>query len=225
MRRPSSPLLVGFFLALSLTIPLSAADRLNVVFFLVDDLGYMDVGANNPETFYETPNIDRLAASGMRFTDGYAANPVCSPTRYSIMTGQYPTRVGATNWFSGTREGTLQARAPPRPTCPSRRSRWPRPCGTPGYRTFFAGKWHLGPTEEYWPEDQGFDVNRGGLEPGRAVRAGEVLLAVRQPASRGRPGGRAPARPPGHRGAGSSSRRTGPSRSSPTSPSTRSTRR
>ncbi|MFP6650483.1 MAG: sulfatase-like hydrolase/transferase, partial [Pirellulaceae bacterium] len=63
----------------------------NVVFVLVDDLGYMDIGANNPETFYETPNVDRLAATGMRFTNGYAANPVCSPTRFSIMTGRYPS--------------------------------------------------------------------------------------------------------------------------------------
>ena len=77
----------------------------NVVVFLVDDLGYMDVGANNPDCFYETPNIDALSASGMRFTDGYAANPVCSPTRYSMLTGKYPTRVGATNFFSGKRGG------------------------------------------------------------------------------------------------------------------------
>jgi predicted AlkP superfamily pyrophosphatase or phosphodiesterase len=77
----------------------------NIVFFLVDDLGYMDIGAYNPDTFYETPNVDQLAAGGMRFTDGYAANPVCSPTRYSIMTGKYPSRIGATNWFSGKRSG------------------------------------------------------------------------------------------------------------------------
>ena len=76
--------------------------RPNFVVFLVDDLGYMDIGANNPDCFYETPNIDRLAASGMRFTDGYAANPVCSPTRYSLMTGKYPSRVDATDWFSGS---------------------------------------------------------------------------------------------------------------------------
>ena len=71
----------------------------NVLFFFVDDFGYMDVGANHPGTFYETPHIDSLAAEGMRFTHGYAANPVCSPTRYSIMTGKYPTRAGATQFF------------------------------------------------------------------------------------------------------------------------------
>ncbi|MEM7477816.1 MAG: sulfatase-like hydrolase/transferase, partial [Planctomycetota bacterium] len=64
----------------------------NIVVLLVDDLGYMDIGPNNPNCFYDTPNVDRLAASGMRFTDGYAANPVCSPTRYSLMTGKYPSR-------------------------------------------------------------------------------------------------------------------------------------
>ena len=71
----------------------------NVLFVLVDDLGYMDIGANNPATFYETPNIDKLADSGMRFTNGYAANPVCSPTRYSILTGKYPSRVDANEFL------------------------------------------------------------------------------------------------------------------------------
>ena len=80
----------------------------NFLVFLVDDLGYMDVGANNPNCFYDTPHIDALAASGMRFTDGYAANPVCSPTRYSLMTGKYPTRVDATNFFSGRRAGKFK---------------------------------------------------------------------------------------------------------------------
>ena len=76
----------------------------NVLVFVVDDLGYMDIGANNPECFYDTPNIDNFAATAMRFTDGYAANPVCSPTRYSLLTGKYPTRVGATNFFGGKRK-------------------------------------------------------------------------------------------------------------------------
>src|SRR5713101_5621008 len=67
----------------------AAARKPNIVFILADDLGYMDIGANNPRTFYETPNLNRLAAQGMRFTDGYAACPVCSPTRASILTGKY----------------------------------------------------------------------------------------------------------------------------------------
>ncbi len=137
----------------------------NVVFFLVDDLGYMDIGANNPDTFYETPNIDRLSKSGMRFTDGYAANPVCSPTRYSILTGKYPTRVDATNFFTGTRPGKFRP-APLNNRMPLEETTLAESLKSSGYATFFAGKWHLGPSEEYWPEHQGFDVNQGGHNAG-----------------------------------------------------------
>lgn len=70
----------------------------NILILLVDDLGQRDIGAYNSGSFYETPNIDRLAAEGVLFRDGYAANPVCSPTRYSVMTGKHPTRVTLTNW-------------------------------------------------------------------------------------------------------------------------------
>ena len=68
---------------------LDAAKQTNFVFFLVDDMGWADIGANG-STYHETPNIDRLARSGMRFTHGYAAGSVCSPTRASIMTGRHP---------------------------------------------------------------------------------------------------------------------------------------
>ena len=78
--------------------------RPNVVFIQADDLGYMDIGANNPKTFYETPNIDKLAAQGMRFTDAYAACPVCSPTRASILTGKYPARLRLTDYIHPVRE-------------------------------------------------------------------------------------------------------------------------
>lgn len=137
----------------------------NILFILVDDLGYMDIGANNPHTFYETPHIDALAASGMRFTDGYAANPVCSPTRYSIMTGKYPSRVDATNFFSGEREGLFKP-APLNDRMPLEEITLAEALKTTGYKTFFAGKWHLGPTEEFWPEHQGFDINKGGWKLG-----------------------------------------------------------
>jgi arylsulfatase A-like enzyme len=137
----------------------------NVVVFLVDDLGYMDIGANNPECFYDTPNIDGLAKSGMRFTDGYAANPVCSPTRYSLMTGKYPTRVQATNFFSGKREGKFKP-APLRGNMPLDEITIAQALKGKGYATFFAGKWHLGETEEYYPQNRGFDVNIGGWKMG-----------------------------------------------------------
>lgn len=152
----------------------------NVLFVLVDDLGYMDIAANNPGTFYETPNIDRLANSGTRFTNGYAANPVCSPTRYSILTGKYPSRVDATNFFAGKRAGrflpaVLNDRMP--------LDEWTlaEAAKAAGYSTFFAGKWHLGPTEEFWPENQGFDVNAGGHRAGGPFKAGKYFSPYANP--------------------------------------------
>lgn len=155
------PLLLALQSMVLLPMPGSAADRPNVVVFLVDDLGYMDIGANNPNTFYKTPNVDALARDGMRFTDGYAANPVCSPTRYSIMTGKYPTRVNATNFFSGKREGRFRP-APLNDRMPLSEVTLGEAFQEAGYRTAFLGKWHLGPTEEFWPEKQGFEFNFGG---------------------------------------------------------------
>ncbi len=159
--------LVNLFLFSSLVFistPL-LAEKPNIVFFLVDDLGYMDIGAYNPKTFYQTPNIDKLAKTGMRFTDGYAANPVCSPTRYSIMTGKYPTRVDATNFFSGKRAGKFRP-APLNSVMPLEEITIAEALKDTGYKTFFAGKWHLGPNEKYWPKNQGFDINKGGHSKG-----------------------------------------------------------
>jgi len=79
--------------------------ELNFVFFLIDDLGWADLSCYG-STFYETPNIDRLASEGMRFTEAYAACPVCSPTRGSIMTGKYPARLGITQWIGGANQPT-----------------------------------------------------------------------------------------------------------------------
>ena len=146
--------------------PKGAATRPpNVVFFLADDLGAMDVGANNPASFYETPHLDRLAASGLRFTAGYAANPVCSPTRYSLLTGRYPTRAGITDWLVGTREGRFRPAALA-DRMPLEERTLAEALREAGYRTFFAGKWHLGLSAECWPEAQGFEVNKGGWSAG-----------------------------------------------------------
>lgn len=151
----------------SVALPVAKLDAKspNVVFFLVDDLGFMDVGVNNPDTFYETPNIDRLAAGGTNFTNGYAANPVCSPTRYSIMTGRYPSRVDATNFFSGARSGRFLP-AVLHDNMPLSETTIAEAFKQHGYRTMFAGKWHLGPSEEFWPTKQGFDLNFGGFSRG-----------------------------------------------------------
>lgn len=157
---------VVVWLALPSVERVHAQDRQpNMVVFLVDDLGYMDIGANNPECFYETPHIDGLAASGMRFTDGYAANPVCSPTRYSLMTGKYPSRVDATNFFSGRRGGTFRP-APLNDHMPLEETTLAEAVKKQGYATFFAGKWHLGSSEEYYPQNRGFDINIGGYSRG-----------------------------------------------------------
>ena len=145
---------------------LDAAKQTNFLFFLVDDMGWADIGANG-STYHETPNIDRLARSGMRFTQGYAAGSVCSPTRASIMTGRHPVRVDITDWIPG------QANRPANPLLhPEDRSHLPleeitiaEALKEHGYQTFFAGKWHLGDKGQ-WPTDQGFDINIGGHHRG-----------------------------------------------------------
>jgi len=136
---------------------LSAADlpaKPNVVLILADDLGYMDIRANNPQTFYETPHIDSLATTGIRFTNGYAACPVCSPTRASIMTGKYPQRTGITDYIAGKRAGKLLP-APNREELALEEVTIAERLREAGYTTFFAGKWHLG-TGDYTPNAQGF---------------------------------------------------------------------
>ena len=100
-----------FLYATFFALPLGAQDKNaqtkkpNILFILADDLGWADVGFNNPNTFYETPNIDSLANSGVVFTNAYASSPVCSPSRYSVETGKYPVRSGITNFLVGKREG------------------------------------------------------------------------------------------------------------------------
>lgn len=135
----------------------------NFVFFLIDDLGWADIGCYGSK-FYETPNIDRLAKEGMRFTDGYAACPVCSPTRASIMTGKYPARLKLTNFLIGKRQGKLN---PPDyiHQMPLEEVTIAEALKEAGYVTCFVGKWHLG-GEPYWPEHQGFDINIGGTSSG-----------------------------------------------------------
>lgn len=169
--------LVPAFLALLLPL---GANATNVVFFLVDDLGYMDVSPNNADTFYETPNLQRLAKSAMRFTNGYAANPVCSPTRFSIQTGKYPTRADATNFFSGKREGRFKP-APLNDLMPLDEVTVAEAFKEGGYKTYFAGKWHLGPTEEYWPEAQGYEINKGGHERGGPYGPGKYFSPYGNP--------------------------------------------
>ncbi len=155
--------LFSLFLSASLllsSLTVSAADKLNFVFILADDLGYMDVGFNNPKTFYETPNLDQLAIDGMVFTNFYAACQVCSPTRASILNGKYPARTDTTNFFSGRRNGKFGA-ATFETQMALEEVTLAETLKEHGYKTFFAGKWHLG-DEGHSPTDQGFDINKGG---------------------------------------------------------------
>ncbi|MEJ6725483.1 MAG: sulfatase [Akkermansiaceae bacterium] len=153
---------IPLFLSLAATALLQGK---SYVLIVVDDLGYMDIGAYNPGSFYETPNVDRLAKQGLKFTDGYAANPVCSPTRFGIQTGRYPTRKEATNFFGGNRSGKF-APARVHHRMDQEEVTIAEALKEQGYATFYAGKWHLGPTEDFWPENQGYDVNAGGFKAG-----------------------------------------------------------
>jgi len=127
-----------------------AAEKPNIVFFLVDDLGWTDLGCYGSR-FYETPNIDRLCGQGVKFTDAYAAGSVCSPTRASIITGRYPARTGCTNYGGSVRGDELGLA---------------KPLSDAGYRTLFAGKWHIGRLS---PEAAGFDatatIGKGNHDP------------------------------------------------------------
>lgn len=139
--------------------------RRNVLFILVDDLGYSDIGAYNPDTFYETPNVDALAASGVTFTNGYAANPVCSPSRAAIMTGKHPTRIQATEWFHANNYPHRVERFRPavnRDYMAESEFTMAELFKAHGYKTAFLGKWHLGEEIEQLPRNQGFDTNIAG---------------------------------------------------------------
>jgi len=146
----------------------------NVVVILADDLGYSDVAAYNPETFYETPRINRMAAEAVRFTSAYSSSPVCSPTRSSLLTGKYPVRMGTTNWFGAPQPDQIEPGAARTPRVlsapyvdelPGEETTLAEALRESGYRTFYAGKWHLGGSGSY-PKHHGFDVDIG------AVRAG-----------------------------------------------------
>jgi arylsulfatase A-like enzyme len=141
----------------------------NIVFFVVDDLGQRDLGCYG-SSFYETPHLDRLASEGALFPNAYATCPVCSPTRASIMTGQYPQRTGITDYIGAAQPAKWKRNTPhlPAPYTEQLSLEYvtlAESLKSHGYTTFFAGKWHLG-GEGFSPEDQGFDINMGGLERG-----------------------------------------------------------
>ena len=138
----------------------------NVVVILVDDLGISDLACYG-NTYHQTPNIDRLASEGMKFSNAYAACPVCSPTRAALLSGKAPARTRITDWIPGEAQPTDRA-----VLCPNTKTEMDLSEVTlaealkeDGYRTSFVGKWHLG-GEGYLPTDQGFDVNVAGCHWG-----------------------------------------------------------
>ena len=158
-----------FLLALTVLFGCNSVERPNVVFILVDDLGWSDLGCYG-STFYDTPHQDRLAEQTIRFTNAYAASPVCSPTRAAILTGRNPVRVGITDWIPGNSESGQNNSILTTPedlhNMPLEEVTMAEVFRDQGYKTFFAGKWHLGESEEYWPLSQGFEINQGGNHKG-----------------------------------------------------------
>jgi arylsulfatase A-like enzyme len=158
-------LTAGYFAGITVNLRATehprSGSRPNFVVFLVDDLGATDLGCTG-SGFYETPNIDRLAAGGMRFTTAYSACTVCSPTRAALMTGKYPARLRITDFIAGHKRPFAKL-LPPDWTMhlPLEEVTLAERLKTAGYATAAIGKWHLG-GPVYWPEGQGFDVNIAG---------------------------------------------------------------
>ena len=138
----------------------------NVVLIVVDDLGWADLGCYG-STFHETPNIDRLAREGVRFTQAYSACTVCSPTRASILTGKYPARLHITDWIPGHKRPEAKLRVPDwTQHLPTNEWNLAKALKSAGYATVSIGKWHLGGSG-FYPEKQGFDANIGGTDRGQ----------------------------------------------------------
>jgi arylsulfatase A-like enzyme len=133
-----------------------AAGRPNVLFILADDLGYGDLSCyGRPD--YQTPVLDRLATQGLKFTDNYAAAPVCTPTRCAYITGRYPQRLPV-----GLEE-PLKASSPPDVGLPPGHPTIASLLKANGYQTSLVGKWHLGWKPEFGPNRHGFDEFFGVL--------------------------------------------------------------
>ncbi len=134
-------------------------EKLNVVLFLVDDLGWTDVGCYG-SSLYETPNIDRFAEQGVRFTNAYAACHVCSPTRASLMTGKYPATLHLTDWLPGRKDFPFQKllNADINHHLPFEETTIAEALKEQGYSTAIFGKWHLGDTPSD-PLHHGFDIH------------------------------------------------------------------
>lgn len=176
MRRPrlaSVALIGGVLLTVSCTSAARSqeAARPNFVVFLIDDLGWTDLGCYGSD-LYQTPAIDKLAADGVRFTNAYAACTVCSPTRAALMTGKYPARLHVTDWIPGHARPYAKLKVPDwTMKLEHRHTTLAEALKAAGYKTAHVGKWHLMPPGgpdmwDYEPRRHGFDINIGGNQWG-----------------------------------------------------------
>lgn len=147
----------------------------NILIIVADDLGYHDLGITG-SSFYETPNIDALANRSIQFTNAYSSSPVCSPARASIMTGQFPSRHGITDWIGALTNEEWRSHNRHTKMLPATNTdvmtashiTLPEAMQSAGYKTFIAGKWHIGGFGST-PEDHGFETNIGAWERGSPV--------------------------------------------------------
>jgi arylsulfatase A-like enzyme len=137
-------------------------DPPNILFILVDDMGWQDLACYGHE-IHETPNIDGLAAQGMRFTNAYAACPICAPSRAAIMTGKFPSNTGFVDNYASQLNGKVLERSKDRQFLKLQEVTLAETFKAGGYQTGFLGKWHLSMgMERRLPPDQGFDINVAG---------------------------------------------------------------
>ena len=163
-----SPWLVAAFVVLwpILVSHGETVKRPNVVLIVADDMGWTGPACYGSD-LHETPNLDKLAAQGVRFTQAYSASPVCTPTRASIMTGKHPARLNMTVWHENAVSRQKSKGDEPLAAAlsePNLALEYVTPAEVmreAGYTTLHVGKWHLGDAMHY-PETQGFDVNIGG---------------------------------------------------------------
>lgn len=151
IRKTLSPTLVAMFVLIILASPAYSQQQPNIIYIMTDDMGYGDLSSYG-QTNYKTPNLDKLASQGMKFTNAYAAASLCTPTRAAFMTGRYPARtpVGLIEPLTGNKGDIEMGLTPEYPSIATHMKK-------AGYQTMLVGKWHLGALLKHSPSQNGFD--------------------------------------------------------------------